>query len=121
MELLLIYKDTFWKTWLRLGYFIYLVDRLVEKFFDLMTKIGWFKLAGLIRTYGTGRTMAITRASAWATTVIDISDEGNNWPLWRCYYGWSLLKETLISYFKTEKPVPSTSILTDEEIRQLLD
>jgi hypothetical protein len=121
VELLFIYKDTFWKIWLRLGYLLYLVDRLIEKLFDLTTKIGWFKIAGFIRTYGTGSMDPSTRASAWADTVIDVRDEGENWLLWRCYFGWTLFKETLISYFQRRPALPpTTTVLTEEEIRQLL-
>ena len=120
MELLLIYKDTFWKIWIRLGYLLYLGDRLVERIFDWTTKAGLFKFATLIRTYGTGSMSPSIKASAWADIVIDVQDEGNNWPLWRCYFGWSLLKETLIFYFQKKTPAPAP-ILSEEEIRQLLD
>ena len=120
MELLLIYQDTFWKIWLRMGYLLYLIDCLMERIFDfIIAKTSWNNFASFVRTYGTNEVSTIQRAGAWASFLIDIRDEGENWPLWRCYYGWAIFKETWISYFK-KRPKTNQHILSEEEIQQFL-
>ncbi len=129
IDTLNIYRDTFWKLWLRIGYLIYLFDRIVEKLFDLfVATIGHGKIASFVRTYGTHDMEPVTRAAACADIVMEsrmkILDEDENWPLWRCYYGAALFKEVWIYYlkmiFQGKRPKPGPSLLTEEKVRQLL-
>lgn len=120
--LVFIYWDTLWKIWIRIGYFIWLIDGLTEKVFDLIVgTIGYGKIASFFRTYGTRSMTPCWKACARASAMIESRDEGENQRLWRCYYGWALFKETLLSYFKKMPEIPCAPILTDEEVGQLLE
>jgi hypothetical protein len=128
MELLLIYKDTFWKIWLRLAYLSYLIDCLAEKIFDLLLKLNLYWLAGVVRTFGSGNMSPITNAAAYADVLTqereEILDEEHNPALWRCYYGAALFREVWVCYFETifcgRRP-PTVSPLSDEEVQSLLE
>jgi hypothetical protein len=129
VELFYIYKDTFWKIWLRLVYLSYLLDCLVEKVFDLIVAtIGYGKIAHFIRTYGTGDMTPITNAVANANITIrsrmEVLDEEWNGALWRCYYGSALIKEVWTLRWKIirkKRPITSEApVLSEEDIQQLL-
>ncbi len=129
MELIYIYKDTFWKVWLRLAYLLYLTDCLVEKVFDLVVAtIGYGKIAKFIRTYGTGNMAPVVNASANANITIrsrmEVLDEDWNDSLWRCYYGSALFREVWMLRWKIiikkRLVTPPEVVLSEEDIKQLL-
>jgi hypothetical protein len=160
-NILVIYIDTFRKIGLWLGWFLYNLDRVNDRIFDLVISHepykNWkFKLANFYRTRGTNDSSIFISAAAeaeyrleamgevkkelseglvivrhgkkhWVETPEDIENQ----LLYRCLYGLRLYKCIFDSYMKKMAGSPDRGedperqayvpILTDEEIRQLLE
>jgi hypothetical protein len=104
----------------------------VEKVFDIIMAIGFWLLpmASFIRSYGTMKSNLYIKASGWASGHIKglyDGEEDDNQLLYKCYYGLYLhrfiweARFNMVANFILRKPKkPHVSILTDEEVKQLL-
>ena len=133
-----IYADTFRKIGFWFGWILYNLDRLNEKVFDLLTshepyKDWMLELAFSVRKRGTNKPRLFQRAAGEALAEMDIMEENrdDNPLLYRCLYGLKLYKLILGSYVGAitgasrqedeEEREALGTILTDEEVRQLLE
>jgi hypothetical protein len=96
LKLIIVYVDTFYKLWLKLGYFLYKIDRFNEKFFDKLIDRGWLNLAIYLRSYGTTSSKSkdafniFPIAAGHAEFYAERSGNKKNHSINRCYYGLSL-------------------------------
>jgi hypothetical protein len=136
--LLGIYADTLRKIGFWSGWILSNLDRLNEKVFDLLTSHEPYKdwmldLAFFVRKRGTDKAWLFQEAAGQALARMDRMGENrdDNALLYRCLYGLTLYKLILGSYLgaitgashqeDVEKREAFGAILTDEEVRQLLD
>jgi hypothetical protein len=96
LKIIIIYVDTFYKLWLKLGFFLYKIDRFNEKLFDKLIDKGWLNLAIYLRSYGTTRAETKSDfnifpiAAGHAEFYTDRSGHKGNNSINRCYFGLSL-------------------------------
>jgi hypothetical protein len=86
-----IYSDAFIMLWLKLGYLLYLVDRLGEKLCGKLIDRDLWELAFFIRTYGTRDSGIWMHAGAMSVIITEELGERDNETLTRCYFGLQLI------------------------------
>jgi hypothetical protein len=89
-KIIRFYLDMFVVLWMKLGYLLYLVDKLSEKLFDWLIDRRWLDLACFIRTYATNDSGIWIYAAVAAGVIAEELDEGENRTLYRCYFGLQL-------------------------------
>jgi hypothetical protein len=133
--------DTLKKTFLWVGYFIYLIDCLNNWVFVKLTALPhnlrftcplWiFNTLFFIRSYWTNSSAIFVNAQGWSQGYIEVEYDGlenDNKLLHNCWYGIVLVREvwksrfgTVIRLLKGEPKKRGLLILTDEEVKQLLE
>ncbi len=86
--------------WMKLGYLLYLVDKLGEKLFDSLIDRNWFRLACFIRTYGTNDSELWMYAGAVTEVITEELGAKDNQTLYRCYFGLELFARIFEIHFK---------------------
>jgi len=86
--------------WMKLGYLLYLVDKLSEKLFDKLIEKNWVNLAFFIRTYGTNNSELWIYAGVVTEVITEELGERDNQTLYRCYFGLQLFARVFEIHLK---------------------